>query len=176
MTAMLLAAGCSNESNEENNSGKEQVEQKVYNYSAAEILEKVKAAYGEDYLPNMPLDETMVSDTYGIDMADVEDFVAEMPMISTHPDMVLIVKAKEGKIDAVVEKLEAKKKAVVEDTLVYTMNIEKMAAAKVVSKGDYAAFFVLGSSENNSEDEAERKEFAEAEVQKAVDAFNNMFK
>jgi len=62
-----------------------------------EILQAIKDAYGEGYLPNAPLDETMLEEMYDIDMELVDTFVAEMPMIGFHPDRVIVAKAVEGK-------------------------------------------------------------------------------
>ena len=153
----------------------EQDKKPAYTYTAQSILNKVKAVYGSSYLPNMPLDATMVSETFNVDLSLVEDFVSEMPMIGFHPDKVLIVKAKEGKIKEVVAQLEAARKDMIANTINYPANAEKIKSIKVVSKDNYAAFFLLGSAENNSEDPEERLKFAETEVQKAVAAFNGMF-
>ena len=104
-----------------------------------------------------------------------EEYVAEMPMIGAHPDKVLIVKAKDGKVEDVVAQLEAARTDMIENGLHYPMNLEKVQSAKVVSKGNYAAFLLVGSANNMSDDEEERLKFAEDEVQKAVTAFNSMF-
>ena len=179
----LIATGCGSDDNKENtNDTGNNVEQSQtenaenYDISVTAILDKVKAAFGEDYLPNMPIEEEMVKETFKLDLGLVEEYVAEMPMIGFHPDKVLIVKAKEGKIDEVVAQLEAAKTEMVENGINYPANLEKVQATKVVSKGNYAAFFMVGSSNNMSEDPEERLKFAEDEVQKAVTAFNSMFK
>ena len=180
----LIATGCGGDDNKENtnNPTGNNVEQSQtenaenYDISVTAILDKVKAAFGEDYLPNMPIEEEMVKETFKLDLGLVEEYVAEMPMNSFHPDKVLIVKAKEGKIDEVVAQLEATKTEMIENGTFYPANLEKVQSIKVVSKGNYAAFFMVGSSNNMSEDPEERLKFAEDEVQKAVTAFNSMFK
>ena len=180
----LIATGCGGDDNKEttndttgNNVEQSQTENaENYDISVTAILDKVKAAFGEDYLPNMPIEEEMVKETFKLDLGLVEEYVAEMPMNSFHPDKVLIVKAKEGKIDEVVAQLEATKTEMIENGTFYPANLEKVQSIKVVSKGDYAAFFMVGSSNNMSEDPEERLKFAEDEVQKAVTAFNSMFK
>ena len=180
----LIATGCGGDDNKENTNDTtgNNVEQSQtenaenYDISVSAILDKVKAAFGEDYLPNMPIEEEMVKETFKLDLGLVEEYVAEMPMIGFHPDKVLIVKAKEGKIDEVVAQLEAAKTEMVENGINYPANLEKVQSTKVVSKGNYAAFFMVGSSNNMSEDPEERLKFAEDEVQKAVTAFNSMFK
>ena len=180
----LIATGCGGDDNKEttndttgNNVEQSQTENaENYDISVTAILDKVKAAFGEDYLPNMPIEEEMVKETFKLDLGLVEEYVAEMPMIGFHPDKVLIVKAKEGKIDEVVAQLEAAKTEMIENGINYPANLEKIQSTKVVSKGNYAAFFMVGSSNNMSEDPEERLKFAEDEVQKAVTAFNSMFK
>ena len=178
----LIATGCGDANKENaNDSAENNIEQNQSeslensNISVASILDEVKAAYGEDYLPNMPMEEEMLKETFKLDLELVEEYVAEMPMIGFHPDKVLIVKAKEGKIDDVVAQLEAARTEMIENAMTYPANIEKLQSTKVVSKGNFAAFFMVGSSNNMSEDPEERLKFAEDEVQKAVTAFNSMF-
>lgn len=151
-------------------------DQPSYTFTPDSILSKVKAAYGSNYLPNMAMDKTMVAETFKLDMSLVDAFVAEQPMIGFHPDRVLIVKAKEGKVNQVVAQLEATRKQMIADAMTYPANMEKLQSTKVVHKDNYAAFFMVGSSENMAEDPEERLHFAETEVQKAVSAFYSMFK
>ena len=178
----IIATGCGDDKTENTNepvdNNVEQTESESTEnseISVASILDKIKAAYGEDYLPNVPLDEEMVKETFKLDLGLVEEYVAEMPMIGVHPDKVLIVKAKDGKVEDVVAQLEAARTDMIENGLNYPMNLEKVQSAKVVSKGNYAAFLLVGSANNMSDDEEERLKFAEDEVQKAVTAFNSMF-
>lgn len=173
---VVAACGINEEVKEDKPVENQNTQKPAYTYAVNDILDKVKAAYGSSYLPNVSMDETMVAETFNLDMSLVEDYVAEMPMIGFHPDRVLIVKAKDGKIKQVVEQLNAAREQMINDTMTYPANIEKIQSAKVVSKDNYAAFFLVGSSENMAEDPEERLKFAENEVQKAVAAFNEMFK
>lgn len=177
LASSLVVAACNDEqstTNEEQDNATEQ-EAPVVDVPVETILTAIKEAFGEDYLPNMPLDETAVTEMFKLDFALVEQFVAEVPMISVHPDQVLIVKAKEGKIGDVVAQLEAARQHTIDHAITYPASLEKLQATKVVSKGDYAAYLMVGSAENMSEDPQERIDFAEAEVQKAVDAFHSAF-
>lgn len=163
---MLVMVGCTKED-------KDQAEE--FNYTAQEILDKIKADMGESYLPNTPLDEEMVKEILGIDLSLVEEYVAEIPMISINPDKVIILKAKEGKADEILPLLEAAKTNMIENTFTYPQNAEKVQATKLVHHGDYFGLLMLGDSDNMEEDPDARLEYAEKEVQKAVDAFNSMF-
>lgn len=163
---MLVMVGCTKEDKDQAAGD---------NYTAQEILDKIKADMGESYLPNMPLDEEMVKNILGIDLDLVEDYVAEMPMISAHPDRVIILKAKEGKADEILPLLEAARTNMIQNTFTYPQNAEKVQATKLVHHGDYFGLLMLGDSNNMEEDPDARLEYAEKEVQKAVDAFNSMF-
>lgn len=163
---MLVMVGCTKED-------KDQAEE--FNYTAQEILDKIKADMGDSYLPNTPLDEEMVKEILGIDLSLVEEYVAEIPMISINPDKVIILKAKEGKADEILPLLEAAKTNMIENTFTYPQNAEKVQATKLVHHGDYFGLLMLGDSDNMEEDPDARLEYAEKEVQKAVDAFNSMF-
>jgi len=141
-----------------------------------DILKAVQEAYGEDYLPDTDLDEEMMSQVLGIDTAMMDSFAAQMPMIGVHPDRVIIAKAVEGKGDELEEELQQLKKRLQEDELIYPINLAKTQAAQVVRKGDYAAFLLVGAVDMRDDaTEEEQLEFAQEEVQKAVDAFESCF-
>lgn len=112
--------------------------------SIEELHTAIKTAYGDNYLPNMPLDEQMLSDIYGIDAAWVDEFVAEMPMIMTNVDTLIIVKPTEGNSDKVLEALEAYYYYMNNDAMQYPMNIQKVKATQVFEKGGYVFYFTLG--------------------------------
>ena len=64
---------------------------------AAKVLDAIKTAYGEDYLPSMPVDEIYLTSVMGLEEGSFTDYAGELPMISAHADMAVIVKAAEGK-------------------------------------------------------------------------------
>lgn len=141
-----------------------------------DILAAVKEAYGEDYLPDTDLDEEMLSQVLGIDTSLMESFAAQMPMIGAHPDRVVIAKAAKGKGDALEDELLRVRTMLVEDQMIYPMNIAKTQACQVVRKGDYAALFLVGAVDMREDaSEEEQLSFAKEEVQKAVDAFESCF-
>lgn len=141
-----------------------------------DILKAVQEAYGGDYLSDMDLDEEQLSQLMGIDTSLIESFAAQMPMMSVHPDRVIIAKAAEGKGEELEKELLALKTRLQEDEMIYPINIAKTEAAQVVRKGDYAALFLVGAvDEREDATEEERLTFAKEEVKKAVDAFESCF-
>lgn len=141
----------------------------------ADILAAVKTAYGEDYLPGEALSEEALTQYFGLETEWIEEYAAEVSMISVHPDRVVIVKAAEGKADAVEEALEKARESAVNDTMIYPMNVAKVNASVVVRHEDYVAYFLLGAPDDTSETEEEAMKFAEEQVQKAVDVFTGYF-
>lgn len=144
--------------------------------TAESIGAAVKAAYGGKYLPDTPMDGEMLRAKFGFEEGSYTEIFAESPMIGTHPDTLVIVKAAEGKLDSVREKLTAYREALINDTMQYPMNLPKIHASQVVVKGDYAAFILLGEvNENVNSSEEEQARFAEEQVKIGVDAFNKCF-
>lgn len=142
-----------------------------------DILSSIKEAYGENYLPNVEMTSEFIDLEFGLTSDMYEEIKAEQPMISTHPDRVVIVKAAEGKADDVEAALIAAKDKLINDTFQYPMNLPKINATQIVRNGDYVAFLMVGAiNENMDATEEEAKLFAEEEVEKAVNAFNNLFK
>lgn len=171
--ALGMLAGCGAPAEKE----PEAAPEVSYDYTAEDIAAAIRAAYGENYLPDMPLDETMLNDMFGINAADCESFVAEMPMIGVHPDKLIVIEAKEGKADALYEALVGIREGMVNDTMQYPMNIAKINASVVLREGNYIAFMVLGAPNENMEaTEEEAKSYAEEQMAIGVSAFEGMFK
>ncbi len=141
--------------------------------SIEDIHTEIKTLYGENYIPSMPLDETMLGEVYGIDMANVDSFIAEAPMISTHVDTFIAIKATEGMGQTVADELTAYREKLVSDTVQYPSNLDKINASQVVVEGDYVFFVMLGAPNDNIP-EAEWTQHAQDEVQKGVDKIKEL--
>lgn len=177
----LMTAGISMSftacSQNDNNTPSSQESSEVKNVSLDTILDAIKAAYGDDYYPDSEIPEEFLETEFGLTPDMYDDIRAEMAMISTRVDRVVIVKAKEGKADAIEEALNDAKDKKLEDGLQYPMNIAKVKSTQVVRNGDYLAFILAGAindADNVTEDEALK--FAETETQKGVDAFESALK
>jgi len=138
-----------------------------------ELHTALKEAYGENYLPSMPLDETMMSEVVGINMDNVESFIAEMPMMSAHVDTFIGIKAKEGKADQVEEELKAYHNSIVENSMQYPMNEEKVKASQVIRKGDYVFMMMLGQIPD--ETITDTAKFAQEQMQIGLDKLEEIF-
>ena len=149
--------------------------------SADETLNKaheaVKAAYGDNYIPNMPYDATALKEVFGVSAELYDSFIAEGPMISVNVETFIGVKSKEGKAADVAAALEAYRKKQLDEAVQYPMNMVKLQAAQVVTHGDYVFFVMLGAADPAEEEkgESEALESAKKNNQIAVDALAELF-
>lgn len=104
------------------------------------ILEQV----GDNYFPNMALMPDMLEAQFGITADMYVDYFAEMPMISANVDTLLIIKAKDGKVEDVEAALEAYRDVQVNEALQYPKNIGIVQASRIETIGNYVCFSQLG--------------------------------
>ena len=109
------------------------------------IKKAVTDALGENYWPNTAIPAEMLEGTFGITADMYDDYMAEMPMISTNVDTLIVVKPKEGQVQAVEDALNAYRNMMVEDTMQYPMNVGKIQASRIERIGDYVCFVQLGA-------------------------------
>ena len=118
-------------------------------YGVGVSLADVKAALvetlGENYWPNTEIPAEFLNDIYGISADMYEEYYAEMPMISTNVDTVIIVKAKADQVTAVEDALNAYREVMVNDTMQYPMNVGKIQASRIETFGQYVCFVQLGA-------------------------------
>ena len=141
------------------------------------IVDAIKGAYDPDSIPLIDaLPEELIDDTYGLEPDTYIEVTAHVPMISTFVDTVVVVKAAEGKAGDVEAALKAHHDRLVNESIQYPMNIEKVNAGQVVANGDYVAFIMLGAiDEREDASDSERTEFAQEQTKIGVDAFNAYF-
>ena len=140
--------------------------------SVSSIVDAVKSAYGQTYLPQMDLTAEDIEARYGIKADDYDEAVAQVAMISTQVDTFVAVKAKDGKADAVVSALNAYRDDLVNNSMQYPMNVPKVNASKVYQNGNYVFFIMLGEFAPEDADEAAAVAFHEEQNQIAVTAID----
>lgn len=144
-----------------------------YEEGWSQEMEALKAAVvqalGEgNYWPDMAMLPDMLEMSFSITSDMYEDYMAEMPMISANVDTLLIVKAKEGKLEAVQSALEAYREAQVGNTMQYPMNVGKVQASRVETIGDYVIYVQLGGDTTGVDEKGD--EAVIAHCQEANDA------
>ncbi len=158
MVSLILLSGCT----------------KKAAYDAEDLdaaVAAVKAAYGEFYGPSSPIEATMLEDIMKVKADDVVDFYAEGPLMSTSVDTLIIVIAKDDKIETVKKALEDYQYYLEHDAFNYPMNMAKVSSSQVVVKGNVVAFVLLGKYDDRNEaTDDERILYAQQQVQLGVDA------
>lgn len=110
----------------------------------ADVLEVVKNYLGEYYGADADIPAEFLAETYGINAEWVEEYAAQMPMISFRVDTYMVVKAKDGHVDDVEKALTDYHTYQVENSMQYPMNMPKIKAAKVAKIGNYVLYILTG--------------------------------
>lgn len=116
------------------------------------------------------MDDTTLQEKFHISLDMVDSYKGTIAGMMTNCDELLVVKAKDGQIDAVKEALQQAledQKAAFEWYGVMN-NVERLDAAKVVTNGNYAALLIVGVS---PEDGSTSVDFS-SDVSMAENAFN----
>lgn len=109
-----------------------------------------KAPFNE--MATMDINSETLTSLYDINAEDVEEVIGKMPMMNVHASMYLVIKAKEGTVDTVKEKVE--QYAISQEQMWATYLPEQYALVqqrKLGVSGNYVYLFI---SENSSELEA----------------------
>lgn len=174
LSLTLGLVACGNEKSQENNKNQSsqqtstqtlstqqsdtqtQIQENTYGNSDLQNLRTaVVDVLGENYWPNMTVDSEELAEVYGITEDMYDDYLAEVPVISTNVDTLIIVKAKEGKAGAVEETLNAYRDNMVNSTSEYPMNSGKLQASRIETFQDYVCFVQLGADVVDAMDQGE---------------------
>lgn len=129
------------------------------------IKDAIVDALGDDYWPDTSVDPDMLEGNFGISSDLYADYLAEVPMISGNVDTILIIKAKDGKLEDVEKAVHAYRDRMVEDTMQYPMNIGKIQASRIETFGDYVCFVQLGGDAVDKYEQSEEAVITECREQ-----------
>ncbi len=115
----------------------------------------VTDALGDNYWPDSEIPEEMLDDTYGVSADLYDAYLGESPMISVNVDTLLIIHAKDGKVEDVENALNAYRDHLVNDTMQYPMNLGKIQASRIERVGDYVCFVQLGADTSSAEEQGD---------------------
>ena len=172
LAAVMLiaaAAGCACGDKSEQPAESAVVEEAGYrdDVSCADIQAAVAGALGDNYWPNMDIPAEFLAETYGVTEDLHDEYIAQMPMISTNVDTLIVVKAKEGSEQAVEDALNAYHQMMVDDTMQYPMNLGKIQAGQVKTFGRYVCFVQLGADVMTQMEEGDEAVIAHCEQENA---------
>ena len=100
-------------------------------------------------LPSMmELDDSTLKDVYGIDAADLESYVARIPMMNVHATEFFIAKVKDGRMDSVKEAIEKRQADLVTVWEQYLPEqYELVQNYKLETEGNYVLFCVCAQAD-----------------------------
>lgn len=120
-----------------------------------QIKDAVVEVLGEDYWPDAAVSPQMLEGSFGISSDMYDDYLAETPMISANVDTLLIIKAKDDKVEDVENALNSYRDVLVNDTMQYPMNVGKIQASRIERYGNYVCFVQLGAGASGAEERSE---------------------
>ena len=132
--------------------------------TAAEIGAAVEKEFGDDFIPNMEIDGSILDATYGVKSDWYSEMYGKVPMISANVDTFIAIKAKDGHLADIENALNDYADYYRKDAFKYPQDIQKANALKVYTKGDYAFFIMLGvptDEVENMEDADQLKYYTE---------------
>ena len=115
----------------------------------------VTDALGDNYWPDSEIPEEMLNDTFGVSADLYDAYLGESPMISVNVDTLLIIHAKDGKVEEVENALNAYRDHLVNNTMQYPMNLGKIQASRIDRVGNYVCFVQLGADTSSVEDQGD---------------------
>lgn len=144
LIAVMVGAtltGCGNK-NTGNSSTIEEGTEQTSSVSAKEVVATLK----EEGYVRMPaeVDDTMAKEIYHLNLDDIEDYGILETQISPGPGLIIVVKAKDGKVDAVKASVEE----VLQDKIgnaFYPEEKEIAENAEVKVDGNLVSLFILNS-------------------------------
>lgn len=144
LSAAVIFSGCAKTESNRTESVTETQAGYRNDVSTEALRDAAAEALGENYFPNMDIDASLLESIYGISPELYEEYTAQMPMINVNVDTLIILKAKEGKLEEAENALKAYDEKMKANTMQYPMNIGKIQAAQVKTFGDYTCYLLLG--------------------------------
>lgn len=164
--------GCGNKTEEP----KEEVVKVKNDVKVEDLTKAVADTLADNYYPTQQLKDSEATELYGLTLDNMDEIIVEVPMMATNADMILVAKAKDGKVEDVKKEVEALRQSKVDDTMQYPMNIQKIAASSVNVVGNYVVYVQLGGNAADLETDDEIRSGCEADNKKAMDAIEAALK
>lgn len=119
----------------------------------------------QDCFPNydiplhMTIDHESLQKLFYIDPEDVENYIGFYSRAMTSPDNLLAVKAKEGKLEDVFSGMQQRQEDMKRNFEEYLPDqYKKACAGRIVTKGNFAVFILLGDLQSNWETQYQKAE------------------
>ncbi len=141
------------------------------------VDKKFAEKYGADYQAvamGMPVDDAYLSDFLSLDTSAYDEYAGNVSMSMTNSDAFFVVKAKEGKVEAVQQALEKRLSDLKAQYEFYPVSgsYDRAMAGEVYTKGNYVFLIVVGILDDV---DAETPDFSDdvKMTKEAIDQFFN---
>lgn len=105
-------------------------------------------AMAQELSPSIEGSADYMTDLFGLNLDDIEDYYGKTTIANVSSDVVLMVKAKPGQVDTVKAALEQHRSNLAASFEMYLEDqFIKASNGRVVTKGDYALLVVLGDND-----------------------------
>ena len=142
----------------------------------AAVEQAIADAIGEgNYLCDTEIDANTLGGYYGLDMSQIEAFVAKQNAInSINPDTVIVLKVKDGYGDKAFECLNTALSQMVSYIRQYPFGVAKVEGTRIFASGNYVMYILAGASYDGEDSDGEVK-LADAEYAKIDAAVKTLF-
>lgn len=142
----------------------------------SDLRQAVVDVLEDEYLPDAEIPAEILELNIGITEYMYDEIIAEMSMISTYVDTLIIVKAKDGQIEAVEEALRSYQTVFKDNVMEYPNDSGKIQASQMATYGNYVCFVQLGGETTAMEEvgDEEVMTYCEEENRKALEAMEGV--
>ena len=121
--------------------------------TVSEMAEQIQTSISFDYYPDMSVDADTLESLFGLTPDMYDDYFCEMPMISVHSDMLMIVKPKEDNRQEVLTALQSYLDYQKNEALQYPVNAVQVKASEIYEKDGYIYYIALFGDTTAAEDD-----------------------
>lgn len=126
----------------------------------SELHNLVKEGMGDNYWPEIPLSEDELAARTGITKDMYIEFLAEVQIMETNIDTMMIIRAKEDYVGAIEQAFEEYRNRTIEDNEQYPQNLCKAKASRMETVENYICFVQLGADTSIVADKGEKEMIA----------------
>lgn len=148
------------------------------NVSPADVESAIAKALGDGYLStvDVPEDEMFLSAMAGIDLLQVESYVAKIAAVpSVNLDTVVAMKCKSGYADTAVDVLNSSYAQNISYIRQYPFSVAKVEGARLYKIGDTVIFIIGGASADDNASAEDEAKLAASEYEKIDNAIKELF-
>lgn len=146
--------------------------------SPADIEAAIAKALGDGYLStvDVPEDEMYLSAMAGIDLSQVESYVAKIAVVSSvNLDTVVAIKCKPGYADTAVDVLNSSYAQSISYIRQYPFSVAKVEGARLYKFGDTVIYIIGGASADDNASAEDEAKLAASEYEKIDNAIKELF-